>query len=167
MKKKKLFRCQRGASAVEFALVLPLLLVFVFGIIEFGVLLYDKAIITNASREGARAAIRSYADADNKPLPFPAATVKTLAENYAAARLIKFSTATPLATISAVTAGTADNNFRTVTVTYGHSFLLFPNVLGTLIGVSGTTMPGTIPLSVATTMRMENQLSTLVGQGAG
>ena len=54
MKKKKFFKCQRGAAAVEFAIVLPLLLVFVFGIIEFGFLLYDKAVITNASREGAR-----------------------------------------------------------------------------------------------------------------
>ena len=28
-----------------------------FGIIEFGIILYDKAMITNASREGARAGI--------------------------------------------------------------------------------------------------------------
>ena len=43
---------QDGATVVEFALVLPLLVVFIFGIIEFSLLLYNKAMITNASREG-------------------------------------------------------------------------------------------------------------------
>jgi Flp pilus assembly protein TadG len=173
MKKKKLFRCQKGASAVEFALVLPLLLVFVFGIIEFGIMLYDKAIITNASREGARVAIRAFwADTDSNgtgdtAAPYPADDVKTVAENYAATRLIKFSSAVPVATVGAVTAGAAGINYRTVTVTYGHSFLVFPNVLGTLLGVNSVTMPGTIPLTASSTMRMESQLAALVGQGAG
>ena len=48
---------QKGASAVEFALVLPLLMLITFGIIEFGMLMYNKQVITNASREGARAGI--------------------------------------------------------------------------------------------------------------
>ena len=48
---------QTGASAVEFAIILPLLVVFVFGIIEFGLIFYNKAMLTNASREAARAGI--------------------------------------------------------------------------------------------------------------
>ena len=48
---------QKGASLVEFALVLPLLMLILWGIIEFGLLLYNKQVITNASREGARAGI--------------------------------------------------------------------------------------------------------------
>ncbi|MBU3724088.1 MAG: pilus assembly protein [Burkholderiaceae bacterium] len=47
----------RGASAIEFALMLPLLLLLLFGIIETSIALYDKAIITNASREAARAGV--------------------------------------------------------------------------------------------------------------
>jgi len=47
----------RGAAAVEFLFVLPILLFFLFGIVEFGLLLYNKAMITNASREGARVGI--------------------------------------------------------------------------------------------------------------
>jgi hypothetical protein len=50
-------KCEKGATLVEFVLVLPLLLLFTFAIIEFGVLMYDKAVITLGSREGARAAI--------------------------------------------------------------------------------------------------------------
>jgi len=45
---------QRGAAVVEFALVVPLLILLFFGIIEFSLLVYNKHIITNASREAAR-----------------------------------------------------------------------------------------------------------------
>ena len=41
-------------AAVEFAIILPLLLLFIFGIIEFSLFLYNKQVITNAAREGAR-----------------------------------------------------------------------------------------------------------------
>ena len=50
-------RDEQGGSLVEFAIVMPLLFVILFGIIDFGILLYDKAMITNASREGASAGI--------------------------------------------------------------------------------------------------------------
>ena len=60
---------EEGASAIEFALVLPLLLVLVFGIIEFSILFYDKAMLTNASREGARVGIvYRYQDAQKQEL---------------------------------------------------------------------------------------------------
>lgn len=41
---------------VEFALILPLLLLLVFGIIQFGIIYNTKITITNAAREGARKA---------------------------------------------------------------------------------------------------------------
>jgi hypothetical protein len=48
---------QRGAAVVEFALILPILLGLLVGGIDASLALYDKAVITNASREGARAGI--------------------------------------------------------------------------------------------------------------
>ena len=54
---KRLQFSQQGTATVEFGLLLPVLLLIVSGIIEFGFALYDKAVITNASREGARAGI--------------------------------------------------------------------------------------------------------------
>ena len=48
-------RSDRGAAAVEFAIVLPIFLMLVFGAIDFGYYLYVTEIVTNAAREGARA----------------------------------------------------------------------------------------------------------------
>lgn len=47
-------RSDRGATAVEFALLLPLLLLIVMGIVDFGRMLNAQQTLTNASREGAR-----------------------------------------------------------------------------------------------------------------
>ena len=45
----------RGAAAVEFALLLPVLLLLVFGLIDFGRGLNAQVTLTQAAREGARA----------------------------------------------------------------------------------------------------------------
>jgi hypothetical protein len=50
-------RSESGAELVEFALVLPLLLVIFGGIVDFGLLLQRQQVVTNAAREGARLAI--------------------------------------------------------------------------------------------------------------
>ena len=47
----------RGAAAVELAVVLPLLLTLVFGIIEFGWVFMIRETLTNSSREGCRVAV--------------------------------------------------------------------------------------------------------------
>jgi len=45
----------RGAAAVEFALLLPLLVLLIFGMIDFGRAINAQITITQAAREGARA----------------------------------------------------------------------------------------------------------------
>lgn len=47
-------RKERGQSMVEFVLVLPIFLVLVFGIVDFGMGIHAWLTITSASREGAR-----------------------------------------------------------------------------------------------------------------
>ncbi len=46
----------RGSAAVEFALLVPILLLIVFGIIDFGRALNAQITLTQAAREGARLA---------------------------------------------------------------------------------------------------------------
>jgi Flp pilus assembly protein TadG len=46
----------RGATAVEFALLLPMLLLLIFGIIDFGRALNAQITLTQAARTGARLA---------------------------------------------------------------------------------------------------------------
>ena len=55
---------ERGAAAVEFALVLPLLMVIVFGIVNYGDMLSVRQSVSQAAAEGARAAaVRTGTDA--------------------------------------------------------------------------------------------------------
>jgi Flp pilus assembly protein TadG len=46
---------QRGAAAVEFALVFPLFIALLLGTIDYGYFFFSDQIVTNAAREGARA----------------------------------------------------------------------------------------------------------------
>lgn len=51
---RQLLRAQQGAAAVEFGLILPLLVMVVFGIIEFGTAYNRSQGMEAAVREGAR-----------------------------------------------------------------------------------------------------------------
>lgn len=85
MKTKRIIKDQKGGALVEFAIVLPLLVVLVIGIVEFGLLCYNKHVIANASREGARAAIVAGVDFLDD------ATIRTIVKNYCNPRLLDFS----------------------------------------------------------------------------
>ena len=52
--RKRAHRKREGAAALEFALVLPLLVILLFGIIDFGYLMFTVSTMNNAAREGAR-----------------------------------------------------------------------------------------------------------------
>jgi len=132
---------QRGAAVVEFALLLPLLLVITFGIIEFSIALYDKAVITNASREAARAGvIYSSPRLTNTQ-------ISTVATNYCQNYLISLGgTVVPTVSVSHPS-GTNSGNPLTVTVSYGYRSLGMSSVVD--------PMPSLLSLSAATTMNYE------------
>jgi len=69
-------RNSNGQSLVEFALVLPFLLVLILGMIEFGWILNGKITLTSAAREGARVAI-IYESADKAEAAVQSAVSKS------------------------------------------------------------------------------------------
>ncbi len=67
---KQAFRENQGVAAVEFAVIVSVLVLLVLGILEFGLVWCAKYAITNATREGARYGVHNYqTGADDKRLP--------------------------------------------------------------------------------------------------
>ena len=51
---RRFARCDKGISSVEFVIILPVLMLFLFSIITFGSILYIHANMENAAREAVR-----------------------------------------------------------------------------------------------------------------
>jgi hypothetical protein len=64
-KLRKLKMGKKGIAALELALILPILLMLVFGIIDFGRLIRARLIVTNVSREGGSLVSRSFKSGDD------------------------------------------------------------------------------------------------------
>lgn len=138
-----MIRDEHGGSLVEFAIVMPLLLLFLFGIIEMGILLYNQAVITNASREGARYGIVSRTPRHTE------AEIRSLIGSFCDNNLlISFGTwADPTVTATFVTGQNFGDPLR-VQIQWPHRFLVLPNLPG-----AGLTNP--LTLSAHTVMNYE------------
>ena len=125
-------RRSRGQAMVEFTLILPLLLLLILGIYQFGQTYADYIQVTNAARDGGRKALVSRSDASGVADVISTAKNATwwLDKNQIA---VSVSPGQPWTTGQNVT----------VTVTYPYSI----NLLGFVVA-SGT-------LKSATTVRME------------
>lgn len=105
---------ERGAVAVEFAILAPVLIMILLGIMEFGRAYNAQISLTNAAREG----VRVMAISNNQP------AARTAARNAAVA----LTPALADTNITFSAAGCATNAQMTVTVTY---------TLSTLTGIAG------------------------------
>lgn len=136
---------RRGQSLVEFALAIPLLMVVMFGAVEFGTALYDKAVITNASREGARAGIVATTPRLSN------SGIHAVISGYSKTHVINYKkTAGDTATTSIVPNAVASRTsgvLMTVTVTYTYRSFLLPKFL--------QGFGNGFDLTASTTMRME------------
>jgi Flp pilus assembly protein TadG len=133
---------QRGVAAVEFALLLPIFLLVVFAIAEFSILFYDKAVITNASREAARAGVVL-----KSPKP-TVAQIQQVALNYAQTYLITFGGTSTTPTVT-VPSGAGGNFGTPLTVTVSYTY----NPLG--LGPLLSPITGPIVLTATTVMSNE------------
>jgi Flp pilus assembly protein TadG len=142
---------ERGAAVVEFAIVVPLLLILLFGIIEFAIILYDKAMLTNASREGARAGIVYTFDPNNSSGPnHPLdAQIAQVVQTYCQNKLLTFNPSGSNVTVNISRTGTGDDagDSLRVTVNYNYDFLALPSFVAALAGG--------INLQATTIMRLE------------
>ena len=132
-----------GAELIEFAFILPLLLLVILGIFDFGFAFQRFEVLTNAAREGARVGVLpGYGDADITVRVLDYATTAGLNE---AASLLSVSVARP-------TLGAGGNTFDAVavTATYPHTFLFLAPVAAMFGGNFGT-----ITLTATSTMRVE------------
>lgn len=136
MKHTSFIRGNRGNAVIEFAFVLPLLLLLCFGITEFGRAWVTKSILTSAAREGVRLAVVTAPDV-------PAVEQRVRDVLIAAG-----------VTPSAITVTPPDPNDpqRRVSVRVDADFVVIP---GKVFEMFGGTFTGTIPLSATTIMRHE------------
>jgi len=116
-------RSQRGAAAVEMAVLLPVLVLIIFGTVEFGTYLYNQQVLTNASREGARAGI-----VQQTPRVTEAA-IGQIVNNYASGRLVTFGNGGTSPSTAVASTGTGFGSDLTVTATYQYSFLVVGNLI--------------------------------------
>lgn len=135
-------RHRTGAELIEFALVLPMLLLVIVGIFDFGFLFRDFGVITNAAREGARIGVLAgYSTSD----------VQARANSYmTAAGLDAAQASTAVAVEDLGVGGTSTVRVVRVTVTYPHSF----SFLGPIAGLVGGSF-GSVSLRAVSTMRVE------------
>ena len=111
---------QKGAAAVEFVLILPLLLVLVIGLIDFGRIGFVQVSTTSASREGAR-----FSSLYSSGLP----STQTLNDfvqtsTPAAARVAQLDSAATLTVLVSQCSSTTSSENTSVTVSTNFKWLL-------------------------------------------
>jgi Flp pilus assembly protein TadG len=138
-------KCQRGGAALEFAITAPLLFAVLFGIGDFGVAMFKKEVLTNATREGARYGI---------VLTVPRKTtgqIDTVVQTYLTSGNITsgYTITTPAACVN-----TGDN--LSVSVSYPYAVPVLSNLIcPTCIIYSGSTFPTSVTLQATTVMKCE------------
>lgn len=132
---------ERGVVALEFVLVFPFLIMVLFGIIDASLILCDKAVITNASREAARAGVVV------RVPQMAASDIANVALSYAQDNLVTGGTpAAPTVSVDQ-SAGTSPGSPLKVTVSYTYS--------GLVLGSALSTLTGPVTLTAVTVMRYE------------
>ena len=128
----------RGQALVEFAVVLPVFLLILSGILDFGFLLYSRMTVISSAREGARVAIDAPKSTPAQQAQIPnliRSRVTDAAAGLNLADLTVTPTCIPACNFAAGNAKAGDSVKVTVDYQY-HS--IFPLLFGQSIGMSST-----------------------------
>ncbi len=145
----------RGQALVEFALVIPIFLLLVAGMIDFGLGLNASITVSNAAREGARLGVVTKLTANELDFIGPTGTIQTRVKSVLGSGLVSGATITvtcerpavpPATTPTACVFATGQTNpptaktgdFVVVTVSFGYP-MIWPLAFGTTIGLSSTS----------------------------
>lgn len=109
----RLHRCNRAASAVEFALVMPLFMAMLFGIVLFGGYLAVIHGVQQLAAEAARTSVAGLSDTERGDL----------ARGYVTANAASYPFIAPAQVSVRAAASASDANVFVVTVTYDASNL--------------------------------------------
>jgi Flp pilus assembly protein TadG len=135
---RRLRKTEAGSEIIEMAIVLPLLLMTLFGIVEFGFVFQRYVFLTNAAAEGARvASLPGYSQAD----------VQARVAAYAAASNITGVSATSVAAPIAGPGGTWPGSQVTVTYVYSYQFI------GPLAAFFGGSLNPSVTITARSTVR--------------
>jgi Flp pilus assembly protein TadG len=104
----KTSRNRRGAAAIEFAMVLPVLIALLFGIIEYGWIFFQQSNILAAAREGARYGVTF--EQGGSPTPTSAAQTRV------SSVLTSYGIDSASATVSATQSGSSPSEVLTVQI---------------------------------------------------
>jgi Flp pilus assembly protein TadG len=150
-------RDSRGQGLVEFALVLPLLVILVLGIFQVGFLYSTHIGIINGAREGARYGA-TVPTQDGSPANDVQNQLYDLGTNTGQLRQatgFEGSRVTRIATYCKYSVGTTWHVRLRVEVSYGHP--LFVPIVGAILDpLDGPGTPGDFRLYVTEEMRVEN-----------
>ena len=147
-------RGQRGIAALEFALVLPLLLLLLFGIVEMGFLLYDKAVITNASRAAVRQAVAFGEDSTGAAVYMSASDAVGVATSRLSSMLISAAPANAASAVVTPSGGcTTSGQALTISVSYPFTGLGLGSLVDPLAALSSSNH--VLTLNASTTMNCE------------
>ncbi len=136
----------RGQSLVEFVLVLPILLVMIFGIIEFANAWRTAQLLTNTAREVARQAILPNAVYGD---------VRDTANSRLTSAGLDVSKANILVGMCTTSGLSCSGRPDTVRISYPYRFQFFGPVLELMCGSGCGSRFGTINLSSTAIMRNE------------
>ncbi len=148
---------ERGAALVEFALCLPLLLVVIAGIVDFGFAFQRYEVITNAAREGARLGTLPQYTGNNAMIIGRVREYVKQGLSFSDAALDLALPANQVVVDNVTTLPVSDgtNTYNlpstTVTITYNHRFLLLQPILGLI----NKNWGGSILLRAQSQMRNE------------
>ena len=121
---------EAGVELIEFALVFPLLLLVVLGIVDYGFMFQRFEALTNAAREGARvASLPGYGQVD----------VEDRIASYLAAGGVPTDAGNPAITVTPTTILNGGGTWAatTVSLSYDHDYLFINSLVGWFGGALG------------------------------